>query len=82
MACDTFTEFAIQDLDRIQIPIGKQTLGRGGMIWYTPCSGIWQSVFLESAPAEHIAKLDLAADMDGQGMSHKHHENYPATETS
>lgn len=54
------------DLDRIQIPIGKQTLGRGGMIWYTPCSGIWQSVFLESAPTEHVAKLDLAAEMDGQ----------------
>ncbi len=50
-----------------QIPIGKQTLGRGGMIWYTPCSGIWQTVFLESAPAQHIAKLDLTADMDGKG---------------
>ncbi|KAH4187142.1 hypothetical protein HBH42_163540 [Parastagonospora nodorum] len=53
------------DMDRTQIPIGKQTLNRGGMIWYTPCSGIWQTVWLESAPSEHVAKLDLAANMDG-----------------
>lgn len=55
------------DMDDIQIPIGKQTLSRGGMIWYTPCSGIWQSVFLESTPKEYITKLDLTADMNGQG---------------
>ncbi|KAF1848851.1 glycoside hydrolase family 2 protein [Cucurbitaria berberidis CBS 394.84] len=54
------------DLGDIQIPIGKQTLNRGGMIWYTPCSGIWQTVFLESTPTEYIAKLDLVADMNGQ----------------
>ena len=54
------------DTDDYQIPIGKQTLGRGGMIWYTPCSGIWQTVFLESTPAEYITKVDLHADMNGQ----------------
>jgi beta-galactosidase/beta-glucuronidase len=54
------------DMDRVQIPIGKQTLNRGGMIWYTPCSGIWQTVWLESVPSEHVAKLDLTADMDGK----------------
>jgi hypothetical protein len=54
-------------VDRVQVPIGKQTLGRGGMIWYTPCSGIWQTVWLESAPTEHVAKLDLVADMNGKG---------------
>lgn len=54
-------------MGRTQIPIGKQTLDRGGMIWYTPCSGIWQTVWLESAPSEHVAKLELAADMDGKG---------------
>lgn len=52
-----------------QIPIGKQTVGRGGMIWYTPCSGIWQTVWLESVPVEHITKLDLVADMHGKGMT-------------
>lgn len=37
-------------------PYGKQTYKRGGM-WYTPVSGIWQSVWLESVPERHICKL-------------------------
>ena len=56
------------DTERYQIPIGKQTLTREGMIWYTPCTGIWQTVWLESTPAEYIRKLDLAAGADGNGM--------------
>ncbi|KAJ6187559.1 Glycoside hydrolase family 2 N-terminal [Penicillium mononematosum] len=47
------------------IPIGKQTL-RPSHIFYTPCSGIWQSVWLEAAPSNHITQLDLDANMDGQ----------------
>ncbi|KAJ6152784.1 Glycoside hydrolase family 2 N-terminal [Penicillium chrysogenum] len=47
------------------IPIGKQTL-RPSHIFYTPCSGIWQSVWLETAPSNHITQLDLDANMDGQ----------------
>ncbi|KAJ5384733.1 hypothetical protein N7517_002644 [Penicillium concentricum] len=47
------------------IPIGKQTL-RPSHIFYTPCSGIWQTVWLEAAPANHITQLDLDANMDGQ----------------
>ncbi|KAL1641987.1 hypothetical protein SLS61_009870 [Didymella pomorum] len=53
------------DTDNYQIPIGKQTLTREGMIWYTPCTGIWQTVWLESTPAEYITKLELAAGADG-----------------
>ncbi|KAF2133711.1 glycoside hydrolase family 2 protein [Dothidotthia symphoricarpi CBS 119687] len=54
------------DMDRVQIPIGKQTLGRdGNSIWYTPCTGIWQTVWLESTPSEYVSKLDLNAEMDG-----------------
>ena len=34
------------DLRDLSMPYGKQTLKRGGM-WYTPVSGIWQSVWLE-----------------------------------
>ena len=40
------------------MPYGKQTLKRGGM-WYTPVSGIWQSVWLESVPEQYIEKLDI-----------------------
>ncbi len=37
-------------------PYGKQTDKRGGM-WYTPVSGIWQSVWLESVPQCYIQAL-------------------------
>ena len=39
-------------------PYGKQTLNRGGM-WYTPFSGIWQTVWLESVPETYIRRLDI-----------------------
>ena len=46
------------DLTNQSFPYGKQTLKRGGM-WYTPVSGIWQSVWMESVPAEYIQKLHI-----------------------
>lgn len=49
------------------IPIGKQTI-IPNHIFYTPCSGIWQSVWIESAPSTYITQLDLNGDMHGQGM--------------
>ena len=42
-------------------PYGKQRKARGGM-WYTPVSGIWQSVWLEPVPDSYIERLDVAAD--------------------
>ena len=62
---------ALQDENEIMIccrddlrdqtyPYGKQVLPekRGGM-WYTPVSGIWQSVWLESVPEVYIEKLSI-----------------------
>ena len=46
------------DLNDQAFPYGKQTLKRGGM-WYTPVSGIWQSVWLESVPQTYIEKLRI-----------------------
>ena len=48
------------DLRDRSYPYGKQVLPekRGGM-WYTPVSGIWQSVWLESVPAVYIQKLNI-----------------------
>ena len=46
------------DLQDQSYPYGKQTLTRGGM-WYTPVSGIWQTVWLESVPEVHIEKLHI-----------------------
>lgn len=42
--------------------LGKQTLSPGG-IFYTPSSGIWQTVWLEPVAAPHITRLDLTPDV-------------------
>ena len=57
---------------------GKQNDKRGG-IWYTPQSGIWQTVWLESMPKKHIKNMKITpnaatrsvtvcADCDGEEM--------------
>ena len=50
----------IDDLRNQSFPYGKQVLPekRGGM-WYTPVSGIWQTVWLESVPETYIEKLNI-----------------------
>ena len=45
-------------------PSGKQRIG-GGDIWYTPASGIWQTVWLEKVPENHISSLKITPDIDG-----------------
>ena len=42
---------------------GKQSSKRGG-IWYTKQSGIWQTVWLESMPKEHISELKIIPDAE------------------
>lgn len=39
-------------------PYGKQTHKRGGM-WYTPVSGIWQTVWAEAVPNNYVKKLKI-----------------------
>ena len=48
------------DLKDQSLPYGKQVLPskRGGM-WYTPISGIWQTVWLESVPETYIHDLKI-----------------------
>ena len=50
------------DLRDQTFPYGKQTLKRGGM-WYTPVSGIWQTVWLEWVPEIYIEDLDIRVDL-------------------
>lgn len=50
-----------QDTLSARYPYGKQRKARGGM-WYTPVSGIWQSVWLEPVPDSYIERLDVTAD--------------------
>ncbi len=49
------------DLDT-ELAYGKQTNKRGGM-WYTPVSGIWQSVWLESVPNSYIRSLKITPSL-------------------
>lgn len=44
-------------------PVGKQTLTPGG-IWYTPSSGIWQTVWLEPVPTTYIVDVHLTPEPD------------------
>lgn len=46
------------DLRTKVLPYGKQVMNRGGM-WYTPVSGIWQTVWLESVPKHYIKRLNI-----------------------
>ena len=50
----------VDDLRNQRFGYGKQVLPekRGGM-WYTPVSGIWQTVWLESVPETYIEKLNI-----------------------
>lgn len=45
-------------------PHGKQVLNPGG-IMYTPSSGIWQTVWMETVPSVSIANLKITPDVDG-----------------
>ena len=55
---NTLTLSCQDDLNNFSIPYGKQVLPekRGGM-WYTPVSGIWQTVWLESVSERYIENL-------------------------
>ncbi|HEY3834966.1 MAG TPA: glycoside hydrolase family 2 TIM barrel-domain containing protein [Bryobacteraceae bacterium] len=48
-------------------PRGKQVLNPAG-IWYTAVSGIWQTVWLEPVPADHIDELTMIPDVDGKQL--------------
>lgn len=61
---------------------GKQRSKRGG-IWYTPQSGIWQTVWLEAVPQCYIrdllitpdidnATVEISAEIDGDELAYAH----------
>jgi hypothetical protein len=49
------------------IPVGKQRTNRGG-IWYTPSSGIWQTVWLEPTNPARITRLDTTPNVAAGGL--------------
>lgn len=56
--------FVHDPTDAVSIPVGKQAL-KPSHIFYRSCSGIWQQVWLEATPSDHITRLDVAAEADG-----------------
>lgn len=61
-------------LSRKILPYGKQRHDRGGM-WYTPVSGIWQTVWLERVPERYIRSLRIRtgetwAEIEADGVKY------------
>ncbi len=61
-SANTLRVVVTDDLDRTSA-YGKQCKKRGGM-WYTPISGIWQTVWLEEVPKEYIKSLWITPTLD------------------
>lgn len=61
--CLTVTD----DTDSSVFPRGKQSNKASG-IWYTPTSGVWQSVWLESVPHSFITSVKLTPDFDKKSL--------------
>ena len=58
---------------------GKQTFKRGG-IWYTPQSGIWQTVWLEEVCEGYIESIKLTPDIDNDEITVEVKYNGKATD--
>ncbi len=53
----------VDELDT-ELAYGKQRKDRGGM-WYTPISGIWQTVWCESVPKDYIKGIKVTPNLFG-----------------
>lgn len=51
-------------------PHGKQKIGEK-VIWYTPATGIWQTVWMEAVPKTHVEKLAIRPDIDNKTINIK-----------
>ena len=49
-------------------PYGKQKKDRGGM-WYTPMSGLWQSVWIEQVPGDYIRSVRIFPGLKGADIA-------------
>ncbi len=66
LALDGINTLEVHVVDRLShdLPYGKQKKERGGM-WYTPMSGIWQSVWIEQVPKDYIRSVRITPDLKG-----------------
>ena len=49
-------------------PRGKQVLNLNG-IWYTPVSGIWQTVWIEPVAKSHISGIKAIPNLDQKNIA-------------
>ena len=49
---------------------GKQRLKHGGM-WYTPCAGIWQTVWMEDISDHAVTDLEVSCNFDRKSVTVK-----------
>jgi hypothetical protein len=49
-------------------PLGKQRLDPSG-IWYTPSSGIWQTVWMEPVARDHVDSLKLTPEVSANRLT-------------
>ena len=54
---------ATGNLDDFTMPYGKNVKNPGGM-WYTPVTGIWQTVWAEWVPETYIEALDIQVTLE------------------
>ena len=59
---DNLLEVKVRDSLDLELPYGKQRKKRGGM-WYTPVSGIWQTVWLESVSEYAIESIKITPSL-------------------
>jgi len=60
----------VEDYPDCTQPRGKQYWDRGLMgCWYTPVSGIWQTVYLEAAGDYYLTQIHVTPDVD-RGQAH------------
>ena len=59
-------------------PYGKQTNKPEGM-WYTPVSGIWQTVWLEKVPETYIRSITVTPDLTGVDVTVEGVSSFTAT---
>lgn len=76
-------ELIVETEDRLShtYPYGKQKKHPGGM-WYTEVSGIWQSVWLESVPAEYIEAVEITPSLNSVNVEVYSNSDIPLYEVS
>ena len=66
---NTLTVRAEDVLTDMTTPRGKQYWDVPKSIFYTPTTGIWQTVWLEALPEKHICNVDITPDLDRRSVT-------------